>query len=87
VGGHTATRVKRWARCLDRSTGGGSLEGLADGRCGAAWQELLRRYCLLTRSATPVTEVRGPGLMGGARQTPGEWPLGADLNVITGAAV
>lgn len=56
-GGRTATRVKRWARVLERCTGGGTAEGLADGRCGAAWQEVLRRYCLLTRSATPVSDV------------------------------
>ncbi|GBF98583.1 hypothetical protein Rsub_11308 [Raphidocelis subcapitata] len=56
VGGHIATRVKRWARCLERCTGGGTQEGLADGRCSASWQEVLRRYCLLSRSAHQVTD-------------------------------
>ncbi|KAF8056775.1 hypothetical protein HT031_006273 [Scenedesmus sp. PABB004] len=66
--GHVGARVKRWARCLERSSAV-AARGAAAQRpewCGphnglppngnATWQELLRRYCLLSRSSLRVRE-------------------------------
>ena len=85
VGGHIATRVKRWARCLERCTGGGTQEGLADGRCSASWQEVLRRYCLLSRSAHPVTDVRRPRGGGGGGAGRGKGGQGRVCKAQSGA--
>lgn len=40
--GETGVRVRRWARVLERS-------GAAGGARSTTWQEILRRYCLLSR--------------------------------------
>jgi hypothetical protein len=59
-GGHTVSRVKRWARALDRSTSNVTSNSSSNYSLGpgssATWQEVLRRYCLLTRMGIPVTE-------------------------------
>eukprot|EP00879_Flechtneria_rotunda_P023010 GHRR01024322.1.p1 GENE.GHRR01024322.1~~GHRR01024322.1.p1 ORF type:complete len:526 (+),score=186.96 GHRR01024322.1:244-1821(+) len=66
--GHVGARVRRWARCLERSSavGTGNLpvndyQGCAalNGHlpnANATWQELLRRYCLLSRSSLRVKD-------------------------------
>lgn len=73
--GHVGARVKRWARCLERSSAVGQAELLEQATAAAAaadedddvlprpppngnatWQELLRRYCLLSRSSLRVSE-------------------------------
>lgn len=47
--GHVGARVRRWARCMERSSAVGSFdnEALVNGHTpngNATWQELLRRY-------------------------------------------
>uniref|UniRef100_A0A383VPI7 PHD-type domain-containing protein n=1 Tax=Tetradesmus obliquus TaxID=3088 RepID=A0A383VPI7_TETOB len=62
--GHVGARVRRWARCLERSSAIGSFDAApgAEGVNGmvqngnATWQELLRRYCLLSRSSLRVKD-------------------------------
>ncbi|KAF6250372.1 hypothetical protein COO60DRAFT_1629876 [Scenedesmus sp. NREL 46B-D3] len=62
--GHVGARVRRWARCLERSSAVGSFDATAspEGVNGmvpngnATWQELLRRYCLLSRSSLRVKD-------------------------------
>lgn len=44
--GHTGSRVKRWARILER----------VDRSSSGTWQEVLRRYCLLSRASHPVSD-------------------------------
>ena len=54
--------MKRWARALDRSTSAVTSSNSSSYSLGlglgssATWQEVLRRYCLLTRMGIPVTE-------------------------------